>query len=257
MKNLAVALFFTTGCLASAQSLSEGDRQALLERLAVLQEEAGERAVKKAGSALLAYRTGSTSDSKAYELFLDCVEEVRFVQEKREGQGFREWKRKHDDVQDSKAFRRAIRHELAWLALMLEYENADEAGKLTVTGKMVEAIDKILADGELLREQFGRMGKKEKMRGYDWLAGKTMDSVFAKAYSMQKPDQWPESPLKLEDLYRKIIIPTYTDANDAAKVRQVWSKWMAQEAKLAEMKGNESETGGRSAAYDKFVLDRR
>ncbi|MDP0490937.1 MAG: hypothetical protein Q7Q71_07810, partial [Verrucomicrobiota bacterium JB023] len=47
------------------------------------------------------------------------------------------------------------------------------------------------------------------------------------------------------------------DANDAAKVRQVWSKWMAQEAKLAEMKGNESETGGRSAAYDKFVLDRR
>ena len=126
-----LALAISTGSLSAADEgpLSDSDRQVLLERLKDLQEGAGGRAEKRAGSALTAFRAAAGSDDRAHELYVKCVEKVRFEDEKRSSQAFREWKRRHKDREDSPGFRRVLRHQLNWLLLTIEANSASDDEK--------------------------------------------------------------------------------------------------------------------------------
>ncbi|WP_411847153.1 hypothetical protein AAFN60_06885 [Roseibacillus persicicus] len=230
---------------AEVSALSEGDRQALMERLKELQEGAGGRAEKRAGSALAAFRAAAGSDDKAHEFYLSCVEKVRFQDEKKSAQDFRDWKRRHKDREDSDGFRRVLRHQLNWLLLTIDAANAKEGSESELSTRAVTALDAILGDPVLEGPQFGALEQD------------VTKTVFALAYGLRGEGKWPVSPMKLEDVYKKHILPPLAEKKDVAAYRNAWRKWMSQEAKLQEVRAAAPDKGERSAAYERFLVEKR
>lgn len=242
---LAIVMALAGVVRAEPALLTEGDRQALLDKLKTLQEGAGGRAEKRAGTALAAFRAAVSSDDKTHELYLSCVEKVRFEDEKKSGQDFRDWKRRHKDREDSPEFRRALRHQLVWLLLAMEAQGASEENAGALGKKAVTTIDAILADKAALEGQL-------KLLEQD--ATKT---VFALAYHVSLDTPWPASPLKLSEVYQKAILPPLKAQKDVASFRAAWTKWILQEALLLEMKSASPDKGERSAAFERFLAEKR
>lgn len=243
----ALAIFVAISGLVKAEPalLTEGDRQALIEKLKSLQEGAGGRAEKRAGTALAAFRAAVSSDDKTHDLYLNCVEKVRFEDEKKSGQDFRDWKRRHKEREDSPEFRRALRHQLVWLLLAMEAQGASKDDADALGKKAVTTIDAILADKASLEGQ---------LRLLEQDATKT---VFALAYSVSLDSPWPSSPLKLSDVYQKAILPPLKAKKEVEAFRAAWTKWVLQEALLLEMKSAGPEKGERSAAFERFLVEKR
>lgn len=242
-----LALAISTGSLSAADEgpLSDSDRQVLLERLKDLQEGAGGRAEKRAGSALTAFRAAAGSDDRAHELYVKCVEKVRFEDEKRSSQAFREWKRRHKDREDSPGFRRVLRHQLNWLLLTIEANSASDDEEGALSSRAISALDAILGDSEL------------EPREFKMLEDDVTQTVFALAYGVGSEKKWPASPVKLKDVYENHILPPLAAKKEVAAFRTAWEKWIAQEARLQESKSRSPEKGERSAAFDRFLVEKR
>lgn len=230
---------------AEVSVLSEADRQALLEKLKEVQEGAGGRAEKRAGSALSAFRAAIGSDERAHELYVNCVEKVRFEDEKKSAQAFREWKRRHKEREDSEGFRRVLRHQLNWLLLTVE-ANAMEKGKEgELSARAIAALDAIIGDEELEGPQFKTLEQD------------VTKTVFALAYGISSEKKWPGSPVKLAEVYKKHILPPLAEKKNVASFRTAWGKWILQEANLQEAKSKAPDKGERSAAFERFLVEKR
>lgn len=245
-------LVVATAALCSIQTLSaevgllsEGDRQALLEKLKELQAGAGGRAEKRAGNALTAFRSAAGSDDRAHELYLSCVEKVRFEDEKKSAQDFREWKRRHKERDDGPGFRRVLRHQLNWLLLTIEANQASKDSKGELSTRAVAALDAILGDEELEPKQFKTLEQD------------VTKTVFALAYGVSSEKKWPVSPVKLEDVYKNHVLPPLAEKKEVGAYRTAWNKWILQEAKLREAKSRSPEKGERSAAFERFLAEKR
>ena len=231
---------------AEVSVLSEGDRQALIERLTELKEGAGTRAEQQLRSALVAYRAAVGSDEAAHDLYLKCVEKVRFEDEKKSAKDFRDWKRRHKDREDSPGFRRVLRHQLNWLLLTLEanVEAEKEEGE-DMTGKALAALDSIIGDETIEGRQFNALEQD------------VTKTVFALAYGINPSESWPASPLRLEQIYQKEILPPLAAKHDIGTYRSAWAKWILQEAKLQEARSQSGEKGERSVAFERFLVEKR
>lgn len=244
----AISLLLTVSTLpvlSESSQLSEADRQALLDKLKEVQEGAGGRAEKRAGNALTAFRAAVGSDDGAHELYLKCVEKVRFEDEKRSSQDFRDWKRRHKEREDSAGFRRVLRHQLNWLLLTVEANKLDEGEEGDLSPRAVAALDAILGDEELEPKEF-RI-----------LEGDVTKSVFALAYGVNSDGKWPVSPLKLREIYQKHLLPPLRRKREFVAFRSAWNKWILQEAKLQEAKSKSPDKGERSAAFERFLVEQR
>lgn len=238
-------LLLSQSAMSQAGLLSEGDRQALLEQLEALKEGAGGRASSRAENALVAFRGAVGSDERAHELYLNCVEKVRFEDQKRSSQDFREWKRRHKEREDSPGFRRVLRHQLNWLLITIEANSTEEGKSAELSAKAVKALDTILGDEELESPQFRTLEQD------------VTKTVFAIAYGIEGGEKWPASPMKLRNIYQKHVLPPLEAKKDVAAFRSAWGKWIQQEANLQEARSRAPQKGERSAAYERFLVERR
>ncbi|MGE9269105.1 MAG: hypothetical protein ACQKBY_13515, partial [Verrucomicrobiales bacterium] len=78
-----------------AVSLSEVDRQLLLEKLKEVQESARQTTLDRFDNALQAFKSAASSEAATHDLYLKCVEKVNFDDQNKKTQEFREWKRRH------------------------------------------------------------------------------------------------------------------------------------------------------------------
>ena len=117
---LAAATLGMASVSAQEKSLSETDRELLLEKLKEIQETSNSAVIGRFGVAMAAFKEGMQSDTTAHDLYLKCIEKVRFEDEAKKTNEFREWKRQHKERTDTAGFRRALRHQLYWLVLTLE-----------------------------------------------------------------------------------------------------------------------------------------
>ena len=233
------------GLSAEEALLTDADRQALLEKLKQVQEGAGTRAEQRAGSAEAAFRAAMGSDDRANEFYLKCVEKVRFQDEKKSSQDFREWKRRHKDREDNEGFRRVLRHQLNWLMLTVQANEMGEDSEGVLSARAIAALDAIIGDKALEGEDF-------KLLEQD-----VTQTVFALAYGVGSEEKWPQSPVKLEDVYTKHILPPLEKKKDVAAYRSAWGKWIQQEANLQEARAKSPGRGERSAAYERFLVEKR
>ncbi|WP_193210850.1 hypothetical protein [Luteolibacter marinus] len=196
-----------------AQSLSDADREALIEKLDNLRETAKEKAMGRIGSAAQAFKAGMASDDAAVELYLKCVKKLDFDDKKRSSQDFREWERRQGDRLKDPGTRRSMRHQLRWLVLSLEA--AESAGKYDkLAPKAMEALDSIFGNPEQFEGNVGVL--REPVTG----------TVFARAYGLggAKVDNWPLSPLDISAVFDQVILPGLKTGKKFDSAREQWKK---------------------------------
>jgi hypothetical protein len=227
-----------------AESLSEADREALIEKLDKLRDTAREKAMGRIGAAAAAYREGMASDEAAAELYVKCVEKVEFEDRQRSSKEFRDWKRHHDDQLKDPARRRCLRHQLRWLLLSLEAAEAGEKRE-ALAPKAAEALEAIFGNPE----QFD--GK------VDTLREPVTATVFAKAYNLggARLENWPLSPLEIGAVFEQVIFPPLARAGKFEALRGQWAKRMGYESAVLEFWSGRDPKDGPSPEQEKFSAE--
>ncbi|GAA5481675.1 hypothetical protein [Haloferula sargassicola] len=212
---LPILLSLATGL--SAQSLTQSDREALLDKLKKIQDAADAKVEARFSMAVAAFREGAGSEEAAMDLYLKCVEKVDFEDQYKKSQDFREWKRKESDHLKSMGFKRALRHQLRWLILTLQVAShgpptrfADQAGA---------AVDDVFSDLNLLKDEERTL--RQGVTG----------TVFARAYEITdvQVDDWPMSPVDLEAVYDKVLLPPLRKPESTDGLRAMWMRRIQQE----------------------------
>lgn len=207
-----------TASTAHSAPLTSADREALLEKLESLENDANATVDARYRLAVSAFREAMTSDEKAIEFYLKCIEKVEYTDLKRKSQDFRNWKKKEDDNLGRPGFRRALRHQLRWLSLTLEADSSAADVKL-LTEKAKVIVRDVFDDLKMMEDQ-------EQV-----LTQSVISTVFAKAYSIEGVDakSWSLSPLNLDGLYENIFLPPCRNRERLGDLRATWLKRIEQE----------------------------
>jgi hypothetical protein len=241
---LAFALF--TPVLAQQKSLSEIDRELLLEKLKEIQETSDSTVKGRFGVALSAFKKARESDAAAHELYLNCIEKVRFEDEARKSSEFRDWKKRHKDRTDSSGFRLGLRHQLNWLVLTLEAAQKEDI--TTLANQSVAVLEAILRDAKDLKDQ------------QTMLSEPALESIFAQAYGVTNVQvvNWPKAPLDIEEIYEQVVLPSSRDPDSIEALRKGWLKRIEHEGLLLEHWTNEGTADkDRKPAFDRWLVEGR
>ena len=228
------------------KTLSELDRELLLEKLKEIQDTSNNTVKGRYSVALTAFRKARESSAAAHELYLNCVEKVRFEDQLRKASEFRDWKKRHKDRGDSPGFRLALQHQLNWLVLTLEAAQVEDISTLSSRG--VSVLEAVIRDAEDLKGQ-GQL-----------LRSNPLSSIFADAYSVGSVEigNWPKSPLDIGDLYENVILPPLRTPETLDSLRKAWLKRIEHEGNLLEKWTNEaSGDKDRKPAFEKWLIEGR
>jgi hypothetical protein len=203
---------------ARSEPLTAPDREALLENLVKLRKSVDSRDDARFRLAIGTYNEAMASDEKAIELYLKCIEKVEYTDMKRKNKDFRDWKKKEDANLGKPGFRRALRHQLRWLSLTLQAACSD-SDRNTMIEHAKSIVRDVFSDLEMMADQ-------EQV-----LTQSVTATVFAKAYGIDgmKMENWPSSPMKLEELYEQLFLPPYRNSAHLADLRATWMKRIEQE----------------------------
>jgi len=202
-------------------------------------------------NAINAYRSAIVSDDKTMDLYLDCLEKVRYDDEKRKTQEFREWKRKNKDALNSPSMRMALRHQLSWLLLSIEAARME--GDVSELGdRAVKHLDQIFANAEKLKDHRAILSQN------------ALGSVFAQAYKLNiKVEDWPRSALDIAQVYDKVVMPPLRKPGRVNSLRAAWHHRILHEGMVVEKLSEwESKSIGkkdamRSPELEKFIAEKR
>lgn len=253
-----MSLFVAVACtalptrsLAEAEPLSDSDRIALLEKLEKIEKASDDRVSGLYRRAIQDYKAAIRSDDATMDLYLKCYEKVRFDNEKKKTQEFREWKRSNKDRLNSGSMRMALRHQLSWL--LLSIEAARREGDVSELGnRAMTHIDQIFSNAEKLKDHRNILNQN------------ALGSVFAQAYKLNiKVKDWPKSALDMAQIFDKVVMPPLRDSGNYSGLRSAWNRRISYEGQMHEKWSNhKSKTVGkkdamRAPAYEKFLTETR
>jgi hypothetical protein len=249
MKNLFLIAALTFPPLISdGQNLTDEDREALLKRIEIVQEQAESNIDKKYRAAMSAFNSAINSENSAMELYLKCEEMVNFAKQNKKAVDFRDWKNKNSDKFSESDFRLALQYQLRWLVLSLQAtsENADRE-KLAL--EAIKIVDSIAKDATRLENYQSVLNQS------------VLVSIYAQAYNITsiEIENWPTAPGQFDAIYDKLILPPLRRVDRIASLRTIWDKRITQKADIFE-KWNSPEKGGsksiqRSPEYEKFITE--
>ena len=247
MKRIALlACLLLLPATGQEKPLSELDRELLLEKLKEIQDNSDNTVKGRYGVALAAFKKARESSAAAHELYLNCIEKVRFEDQLRKASEFRDWKKRHKDRNDTPAFRLALQHQLNWLVLTLEAAQVEDISTLSSRG--ISVLEAVIRDAEDLK------GQDQLLRS------NPLSSIFADAYSVGNIEigNWPKSPLDIADLYENVILPPLRNPKTLDSLRKAWLKRIDHEGNLLEKWTNEaSGERDRKPAFEKWLAEGR
>ena len=236
---------------ARAESLSNVDREILLENLERLRESADAKVDARFRVALAAYREAMTSNEAAMDLYLKCIEKLDFDDQQKKYADFREWKRKEAELLSDAGFRLALRYQLRWLVLTLR-ASSEKAVISDLAVEAQEIVDSVFLDAD----KFGAQGQT--------LGQPVTSSIFARAYEIGNIDKedWPLSPVQLEQIYDQLILPPLRTSARVEWLRAAWIKRIQQEGiKVEKWSGNGKgrkngqANGDKAPDYERFAAE--
>lgn len=226
---------------ARAQTLSPADREALLEKLEKMREDANSKVDARFRAAIAAYMNALGSDEAAMDLHLNCIQKVDFQDQQKKESEFREWKRREADKLNAPGRGLALRLQLRWLILTLRAASP-KADRDQLLPSVQEIADIIVRDVERLRSQ------------RDILQQPVASSAFARAYEITGVDveNWPMSPANIAEIYEKILLPPLRSPGQIEALRAAWVRRIQGEIAIEQSSvgddggGRKNGGGGRS-----------
>jgi hypothetical protein len=224
-------------CLPSARAedLSDVEREALLQKLEELRDNANSQVDARYRAAIAAYQAAMASDATAMELYLNCVEKVNFKDQQRKSSDFREWKRREEERLSDPGIGLALRLQLRWLILTLRAASEKTDRSQLVSG-VREVVDAHVTDAEKLRNQRQILDQS------------AVSSLFARAYDIGevKVNDWVFSPSQIGEIYDKILLKPLRSARQVDALRSAWLRRISQETRIQEfMPEQEREENGK------------
>jgi len=209
---------------AHADSLSDADRETLLENLEKIRNASDSKTDARFRIALTAFRNAMGSDDAAIDLYMNCMEKVNFEELKKKAADYREQKAKEREKLGEPGLRLALRHQLRWLMLTLE-AGSTKPDLVKLTHDAQEAVDAVFRDADKLKYQ------------QEILSQDVTSSVFARAYDINnvKAENWAMSPIQVDMIYDKILLPPYRKPSGLATLRAGWLKRIQQETLQKEL----------------------
>ncbi len=203
---------------ARSEALTPANRETLLENLEKIRASVDAKVDARFRSALSAYRTAIASDEAAMDFYLKCVEKLDFVDQKKRGSDFREWKGQQESLLSDSGFKLALRYQIQWLILTLR-ASSEKAKIESLASEAQELVDGILANAE-------KMKHHEKT-----LIQPVTSTVFAKIFDITEPknSKWPLSPLQLDVVYEQVIFPPLRTPGKVKNLAAAWVKRISQE----------------------------
>jgi hypothetical protein len=229
-------------------SLSEPEREALMDKLETLRDAAQTNVSSKFNGATAAFKQGMSSNSAALELYLKCVEKVNFEEKNRNGQDFRDWKRRSRQLEDP-AFAMALRHQLNWFSLTLRA--AADPGKI---GKLSPDASKMIDSLMITAEEVDSKAARDELKR------PVTNTIFAQAYGLGalQIEGWPMTPLPISEVYDKVILPPLRTPETTVALREAWINRIKCED-LAAMRwtgnGDRAKNDPLSPEYVKFLTE--
>jgi hypothetical protein len=246
--------------------LSPDDASHLLQKLGQLHEDFAATKKELLSSALTRIRTAAASEAAAADLYLKAWKIVN-IDRKPALPGASpaasldtSWQDRQVDWMKETGSPKALRVQLAWLALTIEASQADpgEYGKLMPRARDLskEAASAVLAlaatqaqNAEPDRRSTNNpqrgapSGKGDPRRGGGGGGGQrdiegiltqsVMSSLFAQAYNLQNyiqpPRDWSLSAMNLDAVYGQMLLPHYRRASPA-ELPALWDEWINYEA---------------------------
>jgi hypothetical protein len=236
---------------ARAQTLSAADREALLERLEKMREDATSKVDARFRAAIAAYMNAVGSDEAAMELHLNCVRKVDFEDQQKKDSDFREWKRKQADKLSAPGRGLALRLQLRWLILTLRAASP-KAERTQLIPSVQEIVDAIARDSDKLK------------RHRDLLSQAVTSSAFARAYEITgvEVENWPLSPSSTAEIYDQILLPPLRrpdrlEALRSAWIRRIQSEIASQQATVGDDNSGDRKNGETSRVndYQRFMAE--
>lgn len=211
-----------------AESLSDADREALLGNLETLSQSAKKALDERYGVALAAYRAGMATDSVAADLYRDCVEKVLFKEENKKSEDFRNWRAKESERLSEPSLRLALRHQLQWLALVVQVA-AGKIEKEKLPSEVMPMVDSLFEDPKRLQAHVEILNQG------------VSGTVFAKAYGIEnmEVENLPLSPLDIGEIYEQVILPPLRKPEKLVDLRAAWVKRILTETARVEHFGVE------------------
>ena len=208
-----------------AQELTDTEREQLNKRLQKIINKSEKTLAGRQAAAYRAYKNGLSSNTAAFELYLNCIEKVNFTDQGKKNSDFRDWKRKNKDKHSDQGFRLALRHQLNWLVLTIDAARSENEDYSDFSSKALSAIDSILDDGKALEKH------------NNILQQSVLGSIYAKAYGFGnfKIKNWAEQPLAVSNIFEKIILPSLRKTKNSSSLRSAWLKRINYEETMIEL----------------------
>lgn len=248
MKGVLILCLLLSGIplTAGAEELSPVDVQLLLDKLEALRNGEKGRRDSRYAVAKSAFAAAVQSDTTAHDLYLKCIEKVRFDDAK-SSQAWRDWKRRHKDREDTPALRRALRHQLSWLLLTLEVAEKPE-DMMDFGPTALARVDAIFLDAEKLRGEQSRLRQS------------VLSTVYASAYGLGglEVEKWPLAPLNLNNVYENLILPPLRQPAKVEQLRAAWIRRINYEGLMVEKWERQSKLRNEvSEGMDRYLTERR
>jgi hypothetical protein len=252
MKSAAIlALVLSATICGSADPLSSADREALLERLDKLREEADSKVDARFRMAITAFRAAAESNDAAVDFYLKCVEKVDFEDQMRKASDFREWKRREADKLAGSG--PALRLQLHWLILTLR-ACSEKTEKSELASGAREILDSIFRDADKLADHRQILNQP------------VNSTVFARAYGVDNLEakDWPMAPAQLGAIYDQILLPPLRNPARIAELQAAWQKRIQQELTREEFWANRNANAAkkigtvdalRPPEYERFIAE--
>ena len=219
---------------ARAQTLSPADREALLERLEKMREDATSKVDARFKAAIAAYTNAAGSDEAAMDLHLNCIRKVDFEDQQKKESDFREWKRKEADKLSAPGRGIALRLQLRWLILTLRAASS-KTERDQLLPSVQEIADVIARDADRLRQH------------RQILHQAVTSSAFARAYEITgvEVENWPLSPSNIAEIYDKILLPPLRRPDRLEALRSAWVRRIQGEIAIEQASVGDDDSGGR------------
>jgi len=235
---------------ASADMLAPADREALLQKLESMREDANAKVDARLKAAAAAFSAGASSNDAALELYLKCVEKLNFEDQGKKNADFREWKKKEADKLNSPGFGLALRLQLNWLMLTLRAASP-KTDRQQLLAPAQEIVDAVVRQAKALKDHRQILDQ-----------GVT-SSIFARTYEIKdvNAEKWPMAPGSIEQIYETLLLPPLRKPDQLNALRSMWSRRIQQELSVREAwSGDEGKPkNGESqqkSPYETFVVER-
>jgi len=229
-KSLSLFFLSCSVILSSGEELSVKERENLLSKVNELKNLKLNKNNSALKSALSAFRKGTTSDTAALELYLDCHRRILTQNpRKRGGEINDEIGKLRDNA--TQASRRALRYQLSWLVASIEGA-ADPDNPDVAIGKLMALTKDIASDSRTLDS-----------KSIATLSKSPYSSTFAKAFDIGsfKPKEWPSSPLDFDGLFWKLVCADLIESGNYTAARSQWSVRLNLERSMIEAFSKDAE----------------